>query len=458
MPRGVVAGLAVVLAAEVLASGAVLAAPTAVAAVRAAATSSPSAKPSGTKSPSAKPSQPAKPIRRPGPPGGSPPTPVRVVPMPKANCPGLRPGASGSPIQPAATVPTEPWAQQALGFSSVWDLTRGSGVTVAVIDSGVDYAPRLPGPTAGAIDLTGTGYQDCVGHGTEVAAIIAAGAATDPNLKFAGVAPGALILSIKWTNQEAPPAAQSAKLAQGIYDAANLGAQVINVSATAAPSPQLQGAVYYAIHQKDAVVVAAAGNDQPAGGSQPAVSGPFYPANYPGVLSVGAVNPDGGLAWFSDRSSRAQVTAPGSAVTSAWPGHGYYSGLAGTSYATAFVSGTAALVRARFPRLTQAQVVARIEATADGQTGLGTGYGMVSPVLALTSIRPASEQPGASGPPAAPGRVSVAGAPAPDPSAPAAMAITAGEIGAAAVTVIGVIVVRVGRRRRWLPGSRSGPA
>ena len=118
----------------------------------------PGASAAGTPTPTASP----KPTPKPQP--QAIPVPVTAEPRPSRDCPAN---------QPAPRITAEPWAQKALDFSSVWPLTTGQGVTVAVVDSGVDYSPQLAGRVT-AIDLTGQGPQDCVGHGTAVAAIIAA--------------------------------------------------------------------------------------------------------------------------------------------------------------------------------------------------------------------------------------------------------------------------------------------
>jgi membrane-anchored mycosin MYCP len=341
-------------------------------------------------------------------------------------------------------VTSEPWAQQALDFSDVWGLARGQGVTVAVVDSGVDDSPQLAGRVS-AIDLTGTGPQDCVGHGTAVAAIIAASDMRSRGVPFTGVAPAARILSVKVNSSEN---GSSATLARGIRDAAALGAGVINVSVTTADTPALRSAVDYAL-SRNAVIVAAGGNDGSGG------TGPFYPASYPGVLSVGAVESNGALAPFSDQRSDVAVTAPGANVTSAWPG-GYQTGLNGTSFATAFVSGEAALVRSHYPHLSAAGVVRTIIASADGSTGPGTGAGLINPVQAVTTILSAVLSSGKAGgsPPASPRPVAVARAPVPDRAArEAALALTAGSLGAAVLAVLGAVVITQGRRRRWRAGT-----
>jgi subtilisin family serine protease len=107
------------------------------------------------------------------------------MPTPSGTCP---------PHRGSKRLTITPWAQQVLGFSTVWNLTRGRGVTVAVVDSGIDSTPQLRGRVT-HIDLTGGNGQDCVPHGTIVASIIAASDQRDN--PFYGVAPAAHILSIR---------------------------------------------------------------------------------------------------------------------------------------------------------------------------------------------------------------------------------------------------------------------
>jgi type VII secretion-associated serine protease mycosin len=400
-----------------------------------AAAAKPSPKPSAKPSPRRSPRPPAQPSR-PAPP--SLPTPVPSEPRPTQQCPG-----QGSP-----RVRTQPWAQQALDFSSAWPLAQGRGVTVAVVDSGVDYSPQLAGKVT-AVDLTGTGFQDCVGHGTEIAAIIAASDMQAQGVPFEGVAPGARILSVKVNSADQ---GSSVLMAQGIRNAASLGARVINVSITTRDTPVLRSAVTFALSQ-GAVIVAAGGNDTTTTGV-----GPFYPASYPGVLSVGAVASDGSLAPISDQRSHVAVTAPGVNVTSACPGGYQQDNLTGTSYATAFVSGVAALLRSRYPGMAAAQVVRRIEATANGGSGPGTGDGLVNPLQAVTAILPARAAPSPS-PSVRPQPVSVSRARPPDRATPATAAkVTAGALGAAVLVALGAVVISQGRRRRWRAGRTEVPA
>ena len=241
---------------------------------------------------------------------------------PKA-CPGR--GRAARRSTGIAAPAAEPWAQQALRFAAVWNRTRGGGVTVAIVDSGVDANPQfgdrvIPGPDLVAGTKPGIPPgADCVGHGTAVASIIAA--APVPGVSFTGVAPAARILSVKISGTDTFPTSVTP---QGIMDAVQFGADVINLSlATPDDVPALRNAVEYALSH-NVVVVAAAGNDLPQGGTDAndaKTAGPFYPAAYPGVLAVGAVGPGGVLAGFSDRHTPVGVTAPGRERHQRLPGH-----------------------------------------------------------------------------------------------------------------------------------------
>ena len=411
-----------------------LAAPGAAASVAGPAAASPSATPKATasatprgKKRSTAPARPPVPVR-PAPPAI--PSPVALLPQPAAGCP---------PQLGVRRLTGPPWAQQALDIPGAWAASRGRGVTVAVVDSGVDYSPQLAGRVT-EINLTGQGPRDCVGHGTAVASIIAASDMRARGIPFYGVAPAARILSVKVNTGDT---GDTRLLARGIRDAVADGARVINVSIqTAANSPALRAAVTFALRRND-VVVAAAGNDNPGGGV-----GPYYPASYPGVISVGAVDETGTLTSYTDRRTRVSVTAPGANIASAWPG-GYNPANQGTSFAAAFVSGVAALVRAAYPRLSAAQVVDRIEATADGQTGAHSGAGMVNPVQAVTAIVPAAAARPAVQPVPVPQR------PEQNPvTRTVALSIAGGAVGLAALVVAVAAVVTRGRRRHWRPAGR----
>lgn len=370
--------------------------------------------------------------------------------------PGAARGAGRAASQSCGNVTSSgldqaiPWPQQRLDFQRVWPITQGAGVTVAVVDTGVDgNQPFLRGAVLPGTDVINGGGQaantDCDGHGTFVAGLVAGRRL--PGFGFAGVAPAAMILPVRQANSTSDGTAQT--LADGIRAAVNAHAQVINVSiVTAEPTPALAGAVQYALAH-DVVIVAAAGNDFGQGNAVQ------YPAGFPGVLAVGAVDATGQRASFSETGPDISVVAPG--VNLLGPGAnavGLVTAAGGTSYATPFVAGVAALVRAYHPELTAAQVITRIEATADQPPGPlpdpGLGWGEVNPYAAVTAVLPGEH-----------GRVaSVAGsivpALAPPRAAPATtLAVSAGLGGAVVATLIllGAGVIRRGRARSWRPGT-----
>jgi membrane-anchored mycosin MYCP len=367
-----------------------------------------------------------------------------AVALALAALPATAASAAPAPCNPppgVQDVTGRPWPQERLRFQDVWRLTRGEGVTVAVVDSGVDAShPQLAGVVSGSVDLTGTGARDCVGHGTAVAGIIAGRDLTARGVPFLGVAPGARILAVKQTDSQD---GKVSNLAAGIERAARLGAQVINVSVQAPDEPDLKAAVEYA-QQKDVVIVAAAGNVEQGEGK----GSPAYPAEYPGVIAVGAASPDGKKSDFSNGVTRISVTAPGAAITSTWTGGGYLTNLDGTSFAAPYVSGVVALVRARHPEFDHWQVKRQVEATAEGGGATGTGEGMVNPLLAVTSVLPATTSATGGG-----AAVVVAKADVPDlRGRGTALGIAGGAVAVTVLVVFGAVMVPRARRRRLRAG------
>jgi type VII secretion-associated serine protease mycosin len=301
----------------------------------------------------------------------------------------------GACRDPEPAHPTErmlPWAQQQLKPQRAWPFSDGTGVTVAVIDSGVDADhPQLsrPGKVLRGRDfyLVGTlpGNYDCISHGTGVAGIIAADGRS--GIGFQGIAPGARILPVRVSEREADETGQTQLinpgiLAQGIKYAVDQGAQVINLSmAGGRDQKAIRQAVAYAVAH-DVVVVAAVGNRQTADARLPS-----YPASYPGVVGVGAVDIAGARASASQIGQYVDLVAPGVGVltTTRVDGQAYQDG---TSYAAPFVAGTVALIRSAWPKLTAAQVIQRLLATATpargGQSGIEYGAGIVDPYRAVT--------------------------------------------------------------------------
>jgi len=342
-----------------------------------------------------------------------------------------------------------PWAQQRLALDRAWELSRGGGVTVAVVDTGVDArTPQLSGRVLRGHDMLvsgGAGNTDCFGHGTFVAGII--GAAPLTGAGFVGVAPDVRILPVRATDGQDGTAEA---FARGIVAAVDSGAKVINVSAsTTSEDPRLVEAVRYA-ESRDVVVVAAVAN----GSASPDSASPtVYPAALPTVLAVAAIDATGQRASFSQPGHYIDLAAPGADVTSVGPdGPGHLRG-SGTSYAAPFVAGVAALVRAYRPGLTAAQVRHRLQVTADRPARVpdaGVGWGVVNPLAALATELP--EEGAASGAHAARPSAQPAAPPVVRHNGRLLVLLGAG----ATLAVIGLagllaVLGPAGHRRRWRP-------
>ena len=256
-------------------------------------------------------------------------------------------------------------------MTKAWLSSRGAGVTVAVLDTGVDAnQPDLAGSVTTGRDYTGSG-RTAGGpfwgvHGTAVASLIA-GHGHGPHHAdgIIGVAPMAKILSVRVTVENKDPllanptvvAALPAAIARGINYAVRHGAQVIDLpldpaaqagGTTTGGSPAEQTAVEAAL-RKGVVLVAPSGDN---GAGTDTIN---YPAAYPGVISVGAFSQGFVKAPFTNHRSYATLTAAGDGVIAA-NGPTGYAKLKSTSAASAVVAGIAALIRSQFPTLTPAQV------------------------------------------------------------------------------------------------------
>ena len=303
--------------------------------------------------------------------------------------PARAPSVSACPApapHPGPAASTVPWATERYPFGALKKLADGHGIVVAVVDSGVDARnPQLRGAVQPGPDQLdgGPSVLDCVGHGTGVAGIIAARPL--PGTTFQGLAPAATILALRVSEltegengTTTGRRGTSAGLATAIRDAVSRGARVINLSLVSYRDDEpVRAAVRYA-QDHDVLLVAAAGNAAEQGNTTP------YPAAYDGVVGVGAITPDGKRAPTSQTGPYVDLVAPGTQIVTTAPLDGL-TVMEGTSFATPFVSATAALIRQYRPDLTAAQVAAQLTSTADGgQAGPGYGAGVLNPLRALT--------------------------------------------------------------------------
>jgi subtilisin family serine protease len=299
----------------------------------------------------------------------------------------------GAPLEVASTA-TDPMRPQQWGLDVVpveplWTCGSGSGVDIAILDTGVDGGhPEFTGRiTSGAslldgATVPGAGLVDTHGHGTHVAGIAAAGASD--GVGIAGAAPSATIVPVKVLG--ANGAGSSDDVARGIRWAADNGADVLNLSLSSpSPSVAMTEAIDYAVGL-GSVVVVAAGNGGTSGVTR-------YPAADDNTIAVGAIDPQGWVAGLSSRGSWVDVAAPGIGILSSIPGGpGIPSGWAmksGTSMASPYVSGVVASMRSSRGALNQQQVLAALTGTAIDRGALGFdyeyGYGVVDPVGALNA-------------------------------------------------------------------------
>ncbi|MFJ8625676.1 type VII secretion-associated serine protease mycosin [Kitasatospora sp. NPDC093550] len=296
-----------------------------------------------------------------------------------------------SVVAPAASadqIRDQQWALKTFeAETKVWPISQGEGVVVAVIDSGVNSEHQdLTGQVLPGADFSGTrsdGRIDADGHGTGMASLIA-GHGHGAQAGVIGLAPKAKILPVRVRTSEGGPIPEQNDLATAIRFAVDRQARVINISLSGGSrfDSQTRKAIAYAI-SKDVVLVAGTGND----GSS---SGVGYPAAFPGVVAVGALDSTG-IVWDESTSgSETTLVAPGVGINhaSAKSPTSYATG-SGTSDSTAYVSATAALIRSKYPNLSAGQVINRMIKSATPPAN-GTvvpnnhyGYGILAPAKAL---------------------------------------------------------------------------
>jgi hypothetical protein len=312
-------------------------------------------------------------------------------------------GATGAllPVIPAAAAPAgqncpqqatpdqmTPWAQQVLGADRAWPLSRGGQQRIALLDSGVDaLQPVLAGhvePGYDAVTGNGTANTDCLGTGTEVAGVMVAQAFGSTGL--VGVAPDARVVPVRIIASAgfAAPTVDPAVLARGIDWAISQRVAVICVALPIyTDDPRVAAAIQHA-EDSNVPVVAAVGDK---GGGNDGNPKP-YPASYPGVIGVGAVDVTGARWQGSGHGAFVSIAAPGAAVLTTQRSTGLTSAN-GTGIAAGFVAGTVALVRRRAavtaPNITK-QLMATATPAAGGPHSTDFGAGIVNPYGAVTEL------------------------------------------------------------------------
>lgn len=262
------------------------------------------------------------------------------------------------------------WNLETINLKKMWDIgCFGNEVRVGVIDSGCYSHPDLKKNLIAGRNYTSSDESDTndnIGHGTFVSGIIA----SESNGEYiTGIAHRAKIVPLKCFDKYYNPPASV--LANAIYDAIDIfGCDVINMSFGMSKSyanNTFQLSVAYAL-SKGCIVVAAVGND--------GNTSVYYPANYDGVIGVGAVDSNREITWFSQKNSTVDVMAPGMGLKSV--SISGYSENAGTSFAAPHVTAVAAIAKCMDKSITPEkfnQLIQSTSAKVSGQSGYTTEYG-----------------------------------------------------------------------------------
>lgn len=298
-----------------------------------------------------------------------------------------------SPAAAADSIRDRQYWLDMYGISQAWGTSKGAGVTVAVIDTGVDGThPDLAGAVVGGTDVSGVGSangQTPIGsssreHGTMVSSLLAGrGHGPGSSEGVIGVAPEASLLAIS-VGFGVGTVSSDDQIATAVRWAVDNGADVINMSLTrnTLEWPESWDDAFLYAMQHDVVVVAAAGN-RGSGTTQVGA-----PATMPGVLTVAGVDRQGNASFdASSQGITISVAAPSEELVGATPGGGY-SSWSGTSGAAPLVAGLVALVRSAHPQLSAGDVINRITATA---TAVGSGlspiygHGLINGTAAVSA-------------------------------------------------------------------------
>ena len=383
----------------------------------------------------------------------------------------LAPAGLAITAAPARAVSADPvrnrqtWVLNMLDAPAAWTVTKGAGVTVAVIDSGVNpNVSDLAGSVITGPDYTGvhTPPSNPHGgvHGTWMASLIAGHGHDDGNSGILGMAPEAKVLSIRVITdpgdpgyrhyQHEPTSSVQHSLAAAIRYAVRHRVGVINMSVGYGNASRPVRSALQDAYSHNIVVLASAGNSGRPAASQAPYS---FPADYPGVISVAAVDQAGSAARFSSDNLSVQLAAPGVDVP-AQGRDGAYWLVSGTSPACALTAGVAALIKAAHPRLSASLIALALTTTTKNRPPGGydpdVGFGTVDAAAALAKARQLSEEPHAAGLAAAVhfggGKAAVPAPPAFKRGPGALIGFTVLALGSLALVVIGL--ARLVRRRR----------
>ncbi|GAA2188223.1 S8 family serine peptidase [Micromonospora lupini] len=351
-------------------------------------------------------------------------------------------------------VPVASWALNRIAPQLSWPLSKGRGISVAVVDSGVDArSPALAGALRPGADpgSAGGANRDCLGRGTALAGIVAARPMSGSG--FVGVAPESSIVPVRVVNKASvmPPGT----LAKGIRAATASGARVTLVG-TGLPRADtaLRAAIAEAVAH-DVVVVAPVASDDHV----------WFPAADDRVLAVGGVDAAGTPTEQAVDASGLDLLAPATGAYSIGPvGRGHYA-VGGAAVAAAEVAGAAALLRAYRPELDQQQVrrlliqAAEPAGAAAESAVAAVGRGRPAPaILDLHTAISGLDIGAAPPPPRRPHRPTLPVAPSPSPARAPALFLTAALVVTALLAFATVVTVRAGRRRRWRVGDAPAVA
>lgn len=287
-------------------------------------------------------------------------------------------------LPPPIVTPNDPgfagaWWLNTVGARQAWAVSSGSGVKIAVVDTGADLAHPdlqanlLPGYNFGDGNAT---PQDQLGHGTRVTGIVAG--IRGNAVGASGLAPLAKIVPVK-INVGGSGTFDSATLAQSIDFATAQGVKVINLSLTVDQDTQTVTLAIQRAQAAGIVVVAATGND----------GGPVeFPATLPNVIAVAATNQDGSLASYSSAGAGVTLAAPGTGIYTTLLGGSTGVGGSGTSYSAPMVTATVANMLAIEPRLTPQRLIAQLQATTRPVQGSQQTYGILDAGSCLLSLLP----------------------------------------------------------------------